>query len=390
MFVFDVREITTYEDFFSFLTTEKNLFLNEKNRIFDKYNFYEKVKWDKDIQKYQLFRNEYHDLVQQIIKDVIAKYRIHLPEKCLITEFGSFVKRTERIYSDIDITFCYDEVKLEKYENVEELISYTITSIFDFTIDHFHGNFQHFPLIPEFDTYTEENNTYCLQFENKNVLYKCGPETLKENLTNIKNVRDYKTLITSFEIKHQKKRDIDSLYSIKILENTTEHDFHRDLSQFETKYNICEDYIFDFADTILSENFSISELKKILKNLGIVQFYIFIAKIRSEIPFTDSYFMNIEMIWENKLLEQFLGKEYICALHSAFITFIFFWNRIEVTLKKVGIPLSTRCYKLFSISEINQLLESDWGNNTKIENIIESKNELINLVEKGMNLLCKK
>ena len=100
--------------------------------------------------------------------------------------------------------------------------------------------------------------------------------------------------------------------------------------------------------------------------------------------------MNIEMIWENKLLEQFLGKEYICALHSAFITFIFFWNRIEVTLKKVGIPLSTRCYKLFSISEINQLLESDWGNNTKIENIIESKNELINLVEKGMNLLCKK
>ena len=105
MFVFDVREITTYEDFFSFLTTEKNLFLNEKNRIFDKYNFYEKVKWDKDIHKYQLFRNEYHDLVQQIIKDVIAKYRIHLPEKCLITEFGSFVKRTERIYSDIDITF---------------------------------------------------------------------------------------------------------------------------------------------------------------------------------------------------------------------------------------------------------------------------------------------
>ena len=113
MIFFDARKITSYEDFESFLKKETDMFNSIKKSLFEKYYIYmlKAELTENSIEEYQAFRNEYRELVQLIIKDVIAHYRQHLPKNCLITEFGSFVKRTERILSDIDITFCYDDKK---------------------------------------------------------------------------------------------------------------------------------------------------------------------------------------------------------------------------------------------------------------------------------------
>lgn len=340
---------------------------------------------ESSIEEYQSFRNEYRELVQRIIKDVIAHYRHHLPKNCLITEFGSFIKRTERILSDIDITFCYDEEKTEIYECAEELIDFTIASVLGFSIDHVHGNFQHYPKNEEFNKLTESDNHYRIQFDENLIDYKCGPETLAENLTNIKNIRDYKTLLTSFEIKYQKKADIDSLYSIEILENTTNHDFLLDLMKFDEKYDICDNYQFKLQDSYLNENFSISELKKILKHNGIVEFYIFIAKLRKSVELFNSYYMNIEMLWHNKPFIDFFGFDFVNRLRTSFITFIFYWNRIELSLKKRGIALSTRCYKSVTKKEINNILNNDWGYSTNIDTILTSKNNLTHMISEGLS-----
>ena len=111
MILFDARKITSYEDFESFLKKETDMFNSTKISLFEKYDMLKADLTESRIEEYQSFRNEYRELVQRIIKDVIAHYRHHLPKNCLITEFGSFIKRTERILSDIDITFCYDEEK---------------------------------------------------------------------------------------------------------------------------------------------------------------------------------------------------------------------------------------------------------------------------------------
>ena len=204
MFIFDASSIISYEDFDTFIRDEKGFFIKERNKIFKKYSFFEKKDWDGNIEKYQNFRNDYRGLVQKVIKDTISFYRPYLPRELFIFEFGSFVKRTERIFSDVDFTICYDEKKTGAYECAEELLDYSIAKIFDYSIDHVHGNFQHYPKHPEFDKLTELDNQYRIQFENHSIDYSCGPETLSENLTNIKNVRDYQTLLTSFEIKYQR------------------------------------------------------------------------------------------------------------------------------------------------------------------------------------------
>lgn len=385
MILFDARKITSFEDFESFLKKETDIFNLTKISLFEKYDMLKADLTESSIEEYQSFRNEYRELVQRIIKDVIVHYRQHLPKKCLITEFGSFVKRTERILSDIDITFCYDEKKTEIYECAEELIDFTIASVLGFSIDHVHGNFQHYPKTEEFNKLTESDNHYRIQFDENVIDYKCGPETLAENLTNIKNIRDYKTLLTSFEIKYQKKADIDSLYSIEILENTTNHDFLSDLMKFEAKYDICENYQFKLQDSCLNENFSISELKKILKHNGIVEFYIFIAKLRKSVKLFNSYYMNIEMLWHNKPFIDFFGFDFVNRLRTSFITFIFYWNRIELSLKKRGIALSTRCYKSVTKKEINNILNKDWGYSTNIDTILTSKNNLTHMISEGLS-----
>lgn len=385
MILFDARKITSYEDFELFLKKETDMFNSTKISLFEKYDMLKADLTESRIEEYQSFRNEYRELVQRIIKDVIAHYRHHLPKNCLITEFGSFIKRTERILSDIDITFCYDEEKTEIYECAEELIDFTIASILGFSIDHVHGNFQHYPKNEEFNKLTESDNHYRIQFDENVIDYKCGPETLAENLTNIKNIRDYKTLLTSFEIKYQKKADIDSLYSIEILENTTNHDLLLDLMKFDEKYDICDNYQFKLQDSYLNENFSISELKKILKHNGIVEFYIFIAKLRKSVELFNSYYMNIEMLWHNKPFIDFFGFDFVNRLRTSFITFIFYWNRIELSLKKRGIALSTRCYKSVTKKEINNILNNDWGYSTNIDTILTSKNNLTHMISEGLS-----
>ncbi|GHT01634.1 hypothetical protein AGMMS50276_30060 [Synergistales bacterium] len=306
----------------------------------------------------------------------------------LMAEFGSFVKNTERIFSDIDFTICYDEHKTENYECAEEIIDYTLAEIFGFSIDHVHGNFQHYPEISEFNSLTEKDNHYRLIFDEGNFVdYKCGPETLIENLTNIKNVRDYESLITGYEEKYKKKINIDCLYSIEILENTTEHDFLFDLSKLEEKYDICEGYQFKLNDSKLYENFSISDVKRILKHDGIVEFYTFIAKLRKIVHLSDSYSMNMNMLWNNESLIYLFGMEYLTRLKESFISFIFYWNRIELSLHSRGIALSTRCCKKFLFDEMNQILNSDWGKTTNIETIILSKNKLTQMIQEGLEKL---
>jgi len=385
MITFDARNIISYHEFNSLIDNKKIFFSTEKNNLFEHYGILKPIPFDRNIDSYQKFRNEYRSLVQNILKEVIFYYRKHLPKELLIFEFGSFVKSTERIFSDIDFTICFDEYKTEKYECVEEIIDYTLAEIFGFSIDHVHGKFQHYPEIPKFNSLTEKDNHYRLIFDEVNFVdYKCGPETFIENLTNIKNVRDYQSMITGYEEKYKNKINIDSLYSIEILENTMTHDFFFDLTKLEEKYDICEGYQFKLNDSKLNEKFSISDIKRILKHDGIIEFYTFIAKLRKIVHLSNSYSMNIDIFWNNESLKNLFGIEYLTRLKESFISFIFYWNRIELSLHSRGIALSTRCYKKFSIDEMNHILNSDWGKTTNIETIISSKNKLTQMIQEGL------
>jgi hypothetical protein len=94
--------------------------------------------------------------------------------------------------------------------------------------------------------------------------------------------------------------------------------------------------------------------------------------------------MTISGLWSNKVLLDFFGAEYMAELKKSFLEFIFYFNRIEFSLNKRAIPLSTRCYDVFTLTSINELLIQDWGATTDIETIIGSRNKLVSTIHQGL------
>ena len=389
MFIFDVTGIIGYQDYTEFISSEKIWFDSEKKKLFDRYHFMQYAVWKHDTENYNSFRKEYRKLRQDIIRDVIHKFREFLPERCLIYEFGSLTKFTDRVESDTDLTFCYDEKKNELYECVEELIDYAIVYVFEHSIDHIHGKFQHYPIIHDYDDLTEEDNVYILQFDERQIKYHCGPETLAENLMHIKNVRDYYNLIEGYREKYMLRCNIDCLYSIEILENSTEDDFLSDLAELEEQNDIFLTYQYLPKNYVFGEDIEISCLKRAFKDT-IVDMYIMIAYLRKKLKWLTQYSMTMDDVFHSKNLENLFGQSYMEQWKECLTRMLFYWDKIELLLKKNMVLLSTRCHKHYTKQKLNVMLYEEYHAIDLMENILDSINALRTVITNGWGILHEK
>lgn len=389
MFIFDVTEIIGYKDYTEFISSEKAWFDAEKMQLFERYHMTECAVWNHDTENYNTFRSDYRRLRQNVIRHVIEKFRKFLPKRCLIYEFGSLTKYTDRIESDTDLTFCYDEMKTDRMECVEELIDYAIVYVFEHSIDHIHGKFQHYPMIHDYDDLTDDDNLYVLQFDEGRIEYQCGPETLAENLMHIKNVRDYHSLFDGYREKYMLRCNIDCLYSIEILENSTEHDFLSDLAKLEEQNDIflCYQYLpktYDFGE----EN-EVAYLKRAFKDT-IVDMYIMMAYLRKRVKWLKQYSMTMEDVFHSAELAELFGRCYMEQWEEDLTKMLFYWDKIEILLKNHAVLLSTRCHKRYTKQELNAMLYETYHETNLMDQILEAINALRTLVTNGWGLLNEK
>lgn len=383
MFIFPVSEIISYDEYTRFLSRVKSGFDEKKRKLFDAWHITNQARWENNTEKdYIAFRDQYRTLRQDVISDVLKKFRPYLPQHCLIYEFGSLVKQTDRIESDVDLTICYDEKKLQVYESVEELIDYSIVSVFENSIDHIHGKFQHYPICHDYDHLTEANNCYRLEFADGTIDYQCGPEALVENIMNIKNVRDYPTLLAGYREKYELQCNIDCLYSIQILENSTSHDFLGDLATLEAENDIFSAYRHVPRAYSLEWDVEIAWVKRALKDT-VVAMYIMIAFLRKKLPWLEEYSMTMENVFHSGVLKGFLGEEYIHRLRSALVKMIFYWDKLELVLKEKGVLLSTRCHRVYSRRELDALMEQVYGERDMMDKLISSIQGLNEMITEG-------
>ena len=389
MFIFDVTKIIGYREYVTYISSVKARFDSKKSRLFDRYRITERALWDGEAENYLEFRKKYRKLRQDVVREVIGKFRSFLPKSCLIYEFGSLTKFTDRIESDIDLTICYDEEKTRLFECAEELIDYSIVYVFEHSIDHIHSKFQHYPNVHGYDHLTEKDNLYVLQFDEGSIEYQCGPETLVENVMNIKNVRDYHALLEGYREKYTLKCNIDCLYSIEILENSTEHDFLGDLADLEAQNDIFSDYCFVPAAYAFGNEIEVSYMKKAFKNT-IVDLYIMIAYLRKKVKWLNAYSMTMEDVFHSKELAELFGGEYLKHLKERLVEMLFYWDKLELMLKKHSIPLSTRCHKIFTKQELNAMLFEEYHEPDVADQIVASVNELLSVVAIGWSLIHEK
>ena len=388
MFVFDCTAIIGYHAFQDFLEDCKGRFLAEKTALFREYGVLSAFEASA-VTGYFEFRRKYRELRQNVIREVIARFRNFLPEKCLIYEFGSLVKLTDRIESDIDLTISYDEPKNSVRETAELLINYTIVTIFEHPIDHIHGKFQHYPVTDAYDALTPSDNRYELRFDAGTVVFSCPWPSFSENIMNIKNVRDYASLIAGYAEKYALRCNIDCLYSIVILENTSGHDFIGDLAALEDANDIFAGYCHAPASFSPGDTVSVSRIKKALKG-AVVDMYVMMACLRKRRPWLREYSMTAEEFFENQVMRDFLGESYLKELKARFIAMTFYWDKIELCLKKRGIPLSARHQKDFTAAELNGLLLQDYQKTEMLSEIVTAVNDLNDAVTAGWEIINRK
>lgn len=383
MFIFPVSEIISYDEYTRFLSRVKSGFDEKKRKLFDAWHITSQARWENDTEEdYIAFRDQYRILRQDVISQVLKQFRPCLPQHCLIYEFGSLVKQTDRIESDIDLTICYDEKKLQVYESVEELIDYSIVSVFESPIDHIHGKFQHYPICHDYDRLTEADNRYRLEFADGAIEYQCDPEALAENIMNIKNVRDYPSLLAGYREKYELQCNIDCLYSIRILENTTGHNFLGDLAILEAENDIFSAYRHVPRAYSLEWDVEIAWVKSALKDT-VVAMYIMIAFLRKRLPWLEEYSMTMENVFHSGVLKGLLGEEYIRGLRTSLVKMIFYWDKLELVLKEKGVMLSTRCHRVYSRRELDALMEQAYGERDMMDKLMGSIQGLNEMITEG-------
>ncbi len=360
MTVFDVRDIISFDFFYSFILNESIRFNTHKHGLFRKYDVLKSAEWDEDIDKYQNFRLEYRTLVSSVVQRTIKQYRSFLPEKCFIFEFGDFITHTERILSNVDFMICYDEPQTVEYECIQELICYSVTNILRRTNMH-EGKLKA-------DCFSRQCR---LLFDGFKIDYQ------KENK---KNVCDYEVMLNILESEY--RNGTNKLFSFNILENTTEHDFFADIARIETRnYDRAK---FNFEKLPHGDSFSISELKRAFENDCIDGLCVFTANVNEFLSIRKSYSVNVEMLWTDLSVFSLFGADFFNDLKRSFVSFIFYWNRMQMSFCSRGILFDSSSHIRFSIDEIDCILSVDWGKSTNMQRILSEKKQLMMLIVEGM------
>ena len=86
----------------------------------------------------------------------------------------------------------------------------------------------------------------------------------------------------------------------------------------------------------------------------------------------------------------FFGEAYITRLRTSFITMLFYWDKIELLLKKNNILLSTRCHKIFSKQQLNDMLFHEYHLENMMDDILLAINTLNDVVTEGWSSINQK
>ena len=97
--------------------------------------------------------------------------------------------------------------------------------------------------------------------------------------------------------------------------------------------------------------------------------------------------MTMENVFHSEVLKDLLGEEYICGLRTALVKMIFYWDKIELVLKKKGVMLSTRCHSVYSRQELDTLMEQAYGERNMMDKLMGSIQNLNEMITEGWRRL---
>jgi hypothetical protein len=95
------------------------------------------------------------------------------------------------------------------------------------------------------------------------------------------------------------------------------------------------------------------------------------------------------MLWSDSTILGLFGTDFLNDLKRLFVSFIFYWNRMELSFHSRGILFDSSVRIRFTIDEIDEILSGDWGLSTNMQRIFSVKKRLTELIIEGMTKLAE-
>jgi hypothetical protein len=95
------------------------------------------------------------------------------------------------------------------------------------------------------------------------------------------------------------------------------------------------------------------------------------------------------MLWSDSTILGLFGADFLNDLKRLFVSFIFYWNRMELSFHSRGILFDSSVRIRFTIDEIDEILSGDWGQSTNMQRIFSVKKRLTELIIEGMAKLAE-
>ncbi len=304
------------------------------------------------------------NLILDILEKILENYDEFQDVKSMILITGSFARDTNLLYSDLDISFHYDNKYKEKFLEIEEQISYLLSEVLGFRgRDRIHGITYYLPKLDEKPISCILKNDYVLHFLDEDLHFKCREnsfDTMNNIYSATRSVADLKEYISSNFLScvdwtnnfiyfkdNGCKDDFCKELEIKEMSLLSKWDKRKSINELEAslKHMIffpkaCDEYV-------------IKDLKNIYKNEVLANFYKLLAIIR-RIAVMNGYpvqYIN---------LKDFDNLNLLNCLHidSTLLTcsyyYLFLITKLQYLLDSLGYDLSKHSNKKVKITLLNQ------------------------------------
>lgn len=334
----------------------KNKFISSyRDKILGLRDYYESRTCNISIEEFNTLNKKYRDYIIEMINKLGCIFKnIYNIDFC-ITLSGSLARRSNNLFSDIDINYLTTSHNYEDIMDIEDKINYILQEVLKFRgKDKLHSMVVYLPLIDKKKISAIDNNEYILSFVDGKIKVKCrenSEQLMYETYNSTRNIYD----VINYFNKYDNEFNINEwAYCFKFVFNEEYLKIYKKYRNEYRENNNINIFIDNLLNDIRRDNNYLDEdlayvenalLKKIYKTTVLFNFYkllaIFYRLDKNVSNFNIDCFFNESIILDKNLFNVF--NEYLKSIQD-----------LQLILDKKNIDLSSHSNVVFDINSINE------------------------------------
>lgn len=374
---------------------KKNDYIKILEKYKNKYTF-ELIKiretYEKNIQNIsnELFvelNSRYRNLICDLIKDVVLEFKAYYKTSFIVLLNGSLARKTNTIYSDIDINYLTLNDDRSIYQ-LEDKINYILKEVLLFRgKDKIHSMVVYLPLKTNINYDFISNNKYPIEFSD-GVIYSCcrknAEKLMYESYNSTRNLYDLICYLNN----HDNQDELNEwTYCYKFIDDSDLMDIFFKERECYRKTNNISLHIESAINKIVSDTFFLNENDCYLKNSDIKEAYKNSVLFNVYNILAIIYRINLKI--KNFDLDNFINNDTLITkkYYLLLIDYLQMIQLLQFILMKCDIELSSHSDEYLNIDKINSIYNSITGSNNIIKDFNEKKQYVYKVSCESLNKL---